>query len=218
VGHHRAGRLPTEQGRLRRYGLSIIDEVGYLPFEQDAANLCFHLVSSRCEHASLILTSNLPSAAGAAPSPTTPSRSRDRPRCPPRRHLHPQRRQLPTTQPRNRHPAQHQNPRHARLRTNRWPRFKRRIGLSVEHCRHRCIQTLLHWRGVAESYRRDALGRVRLRDLINIERLTLPTSGIVLDGMLRGRERGGPRTRGGPRERSRARLNSCPSIGTGLVG
>jgi DNA replication protein DnaC len=57
---HRAGRLPTELARLRRYGLIIVDEVGYLPFEQDAANLFFQLVSSRYEHASLILTSNLP--------------------------------------------------------------------------------------------------------------------------------------------------------------
>jgi DNA replication protein DnaC len=57
---HRAGRLPQELARLRRYGLIIIDEVGYLPFEQDAANLFFQLVSSRYEHASLILTSNLP--------------------------------------------------------------------------------------------------------------------------------------------------------------
>ena len=57
---HRAGRLPHELARLRRYGLIIVDEVGYLPFEQDAANLFFQLVSSRYEHASLILTSNLP--------------------------------------------------------------------------------------------------------------------------------------------------------------
>jgi DNA replication protein DnaC len=57
---HRAGRLPGELVKLRRYGLIIIDEVGYLPFEQDAANLFFQLVSSRYEHASLILTSNLP--------------------------------------------------------------------------------------------------------------------------------------------------------------
>ncbi|MEB3049493.1 IS21-like element helper ATPase IstB [Mycolicibacter sp. MYC123] len=57
---HRAGRLPNELTRLRRYGLIIVDEVGYLPFEQDAANLFFQLVSSRYEHASLILTSNLP--------------------------------------------------------------------------------------------------------------------------------------------------------------
>jgi DNA replication protein DnaC len=57
---HRQGRLPVELARLRRYGLIIVDEVGYLPFEQDAANLFFQLVSSRYEHASLILTSNLP--------------------------------------------------------------------------------------------------------------------------------------------------------------
>lgn len=57
---HRQGRLPAELARLRRYGLIVVDEVGYLPFEQDAANLFFQLVSSRYEHASLILTSNLP--------------------------------------------------------------------------------------------------------------------------------------------------------------
>jgi DNA replication protein DnaC len=57
---HRVGRLPEELKRLRRYALIIVDEVGYLPFEQDAANLFFQLVSSRYERASLILTSNLP--------------------------------------------------------------------------------------------------------------------------------------------------------------
>ena len=57
---HRSGKLPQELAKLRRYGLIIVDEVGYLPFEQDAANLFFQLVSSRYEHASLVLTSNLP--------------------------------------------------------------------------------------------------------------------------------------------------------------
>ena len=56
---HSQGRLPAELTRLRRYGLIIVDEVGYIPFEQDAANLFFQLVSSRYEHASLVLTSNL---------------------------------------------------------------------------------------------------------------------------------------------------------------
>jgi DNA replication protein DnaC len=56
---HERGRLAAELTRLRRYGLIIIDEVGYLPFAQDAANLFFQLVSSRYEHACLILTSNL---------------------------------------------------------------------------------------------------------------------------------------------------------------
>ena len=59
---HSTGRLAEELARLRRYGLLIVDEVGYIPFEQDAANLFFQLVSSRYEHASLILTSNLPFA------------------------------------------------------------------------------------------------------------------------------------------------------------
>ena len=63
---HDRGRLPAELTRLRRYGLIIVDEVGYLPFAQDAANLSFQLVSSRYEHASLILTSNLPFSSRAA--------------------------------------------------------------------------------------------------------------------------------------------------------
>jgi len=62
---HDRGRLAAELTRLRRYALIIVDEVGYLPFEQDAANLFFQLVSSRYEHASLILTSNLPFSAWA---------------------------------------------------------------------------------------------------------------------------------------------------------
>ena len=59
---HSAGRLHDELRRLGRYPLLVVDEVGYIPFEQDAANLFFQLVSSRYEHASLILTSNLPFA------------------------------------------------------------------------------------------------------------------------------------------------------------
>ena len=57
---YRAGTLDNELARLRRYPLLIVDEVGYLPFETEAANLFVQLVSSRYEHASLILTSNLP--------------------------------------------------------------------------------------------------------------------------------------------------------------
>lgn len=59
---HSRGRLAAEILKLRRYELIIVDEVGYIPFEQDAANLFFQLVSSRYEHASLVLTSNLPFA------------------------------------------------------------------------------------------------------------------------------------------------------------
>ena len=55
---HHAGTLQTELARLARYPLLVIDEVGYIPFEPEAANLFFQLVSSRYERASLIVTSN----------------------------------------------------------------------------------------------------------------------------------------------------------------
>jgi DNA replication protein DnaC len=57
---HAAGRLQSELVRLVRYPLIVIDEVGYIPFEAEAANLFFQLVSSRYERASLIVTSNKP--------------------------------------------------------------------------------------------------------------------------------------------------------------
>jgi len=57
---HHAGHLQDELTRLGRVPLLIIDEVGYIPFEAEAANLFFQLVSSRYERASLIVTSNKP--------------------------------------------------------------------------------------------------------------------------------------------------------------
>jgi len=57
---HTAGRLQTELVRLGRYPLLVVDEVGYTPFEPEAANLFFQLVSARYERASLIVTSNKP--------------------------------------------------------------------------------------------------------------------------------------------------------------
>ena len=48
---HHAGRLQDELTKLGRVPLLIIDEVGYIPFEAEAANLFFQLVSSRYEQA-----------------------------------------------------------------------------------------------------------------------------------------------------------------------
>lgn len=56
------------QGRLKQYlnrailapKLLVIDELGYLPFGRDEANLLFHVVAKRYERGSLIVTSNLP--------------------------------------------------------------------------------------------------------------------------------------------------------------
>ena len=55
---NRAGRLDHELDRLRRIPLVIIDEVGYIPFDPDAAALFFALISNRYERASLIVNSN----------------------------------------------------------------------------------------------------------------------------------------------------------------
>src|SRR3954449_2999783 len=57
---HHTGRLQTELVRLGRSPLLVIDEVGYIPFEPEAANLFFQLVAARYERASLIVTSNKP--------------------------------------------------------------------------------------------------------------------------------------------------------------
>jgi DNA replication protein DnaC len=57
---HTQGRLHAELTRLGRVPLLIVDEVGYIPFDGEAANLFFQLVSARYERASVIVTSNKP--------------------------------------------------------------------------------------------------------------------------------------------------------------
>jgi DNA replication protein DnaC len=59
----RHGRLDEELRRLERIPLLVCDEVGYIPFDPQAANLMFMLVSRRYERASLIITSNKPFSA-----------------------------------------------------------------------------------------------------------------------------------------------------------
>ena len=54
----RQGRLEDELTRLGRIPLLVVDEVGYIPFDPEAANLMFSLVSARYERASMIVTSN----------------------------------------------------------------------------------------------------------------------------------------------------------------
>ena len=58
----------NQQGKLKSYlqrsilapRLLIIDEIGYLPFGRDEANLFFNVIAKRYENGSIILTSNLP--------------------------------------------------------------------------------------------------------------------------------------------------------------
>jgi len=59
-----------KQNRMRDYfnravlgpKLLVVDEIGYLPFGREEANLFFNVVAKRYERASMILTSNLPFA------------------------------------------------------------------------------------------------------------------------------------------------------------
>ena len=59
----RQGSLEAELRRLSFIPLIVVDEVGYIPFDPEAANLMFSLVSARYERASLIVTSNKPFSA-----------------------------------------------------------------------------------------------------------------------------------------------------------
>jgi len=95
TAHHR-GQLEAELKKIRRYKLIIIiDEVGYIPFGQDAAKLFFRLVASRYEQGSIMVTSNLPFGRWGDVIRRRRRRSDDRQARPPRRSPHPHRRLLP---------------------------------------------------------------------------------------------------------------------------
>ena len=55
---HAEGRLEERLAFYAKPKLLIIDELGYLPFEPNAAHLFFQLVSRRYERGSLLITSN----------------------------------------------------------------------------------------------------------------------------------------------------------------
>jgi DNA replication protein DnaC len=55
---HAEGRLDERLAFYAKPKLLIIDELGYLPFEPNAAHLFFQLVSRRYERGSLLITSN----------------------------------------------------------------------------------------------------------------------------------------------------------------
>ena len=73
MAHHQMGallgeaqrrdKLDEELDRLDRIPLLVCDEVGYIPFDPQAASLMFMLVSRRYERASMIVTSNKPFSA-----------------------------------------------------------------------------------------------------------------------------------------------------------
>lgn len=52
------GRLDEELERIGRLPLIVVDEVGYIPFDPEAAALFFALISSCYERSSIIVSSN----------------------------------------------------------------------------------------------------------------------------------------------------------------
>ena len=58
VKAHADGRLEERLGFYAKPKLLIVDELGYLPFEPNAAHLFFQLVSRRYERGSMLITSN----------------------------------------------------------------------------------------------------------------------------------------------------------------
>jgi len=58
VKAHADGRLEERLGFFAKPKLLIVDELGYLPFEPNAAHLFFQLVSRRYERGSMLITSN----------------------------------------------------------------------------------------------------------------------------------------------------------------
>ena len=78
---HSEGRL---EDRLTHFGkpkLLIVDELGYLPFEPNAAHLFFQLVTRRYERGSMLVTTNRPSANGEPCSATPWWRPRSSTAC-----------------------------------------------------------------------------------------------------------------------------------------
>jgi len=51
--------LITLKKRFEKYELIILDELGYISFDKEGAELLFNLISSRTENASTIFTTNL---------------------------------------------------------------------------------------------------------------------------------------------------------------
>jgi DNA replication protein DnaC len=55
----RAGTLERQYRALDRIDVLLIDELGYIPFEREASDLLFQLISARYERRSIALTTNL---------------------------------------------------------------------------------------------------------------------------------------------------------------
>jgi DNA replication protein DnaC len=60
IAAKKTGTLERHYRNLDRLDLLLIDELGYVPFEREATDLLFQLISQRYERRSIALTTNLP--------------------------------------------------------------------------------------------------------------------------------------------------------------
>jgi DNA replication protein DnaC len=58
IAAQRAGRLKQELKKYLRPKLIILDELGYLPIDNNGADLLFQIISARYEQGSIIITTN----------------------------------------------------------------------------------------------------------------------------------------------------------------
>jgi DNA replication protein DnaC len=54
------GRLGRKLEQLARFDLVVLDELGYVPFDKESANLLFSFITKVYERRSLVVTTNLP--------------------------------------------------------------------------------------------------------------------------------------------------------------
>jgi DNA replication protein DnaC len=59
IAAKREDRLKQRLAALNRYAFVIIDELGYIPFEREATDLLFQVISNRYERGSIGITTNL---------------------------------------------------------------------------------------------------------------------------------------------------------------
>ena len=59
IAAKRNDRLDVRLKAIERYHVLIIDELGYIPFEREATDLLFQVISSRYERGSIGITANL---------------------------------------------------------------------------------------------------------------------------------------------------------------
>ena len=59
IAAKREGRLDRKLRSYERYDIVLVDELGYIPFEREATDLLFQIISQRYERGSIAITTNL---------------------------------------------------------------------------------------------------------------------------------------------------------------